>query len=104
MHDTITQFQASLSGLQLDNEGLAPRHNPLPKLNQIAGLARAVIEKTGLPETPEEGLAHRLAVLTEHLLTTTLAHGSPALVRAWLLARAELLELQESSRPREGLE
>lgn len=98
MSDTITQFQASFNGLVLDSEGLAPRDNPLSKLNRVAELALAVIALTTKPATPEDVLAHRLAVLTKEMLATTWNHGSPGLVKAWMKARAELLELQAAAR------
>lgn len=99
MSNVIADFQASFNGLVLDTEGLAPRENPLPKLERIAELALAVIAITKSPVTPEDMLAHRLAVLTKKLLTTALFHGSPQLVKSWMLARAELLELQTYNRP-----
>lgn len=95
---TIHALQASFNGLVLDSEGLSPRDNPLPKLNKIAELAVAVIELTKSPINAEDVLAHRLAVLTKEMLATTWNHGSPDLVRSWMLARAELLELQAQTR------
>lgn len=99
MPETIQLFQASLSGVQLDSEGLAPRANPVDKLNRIAELADATLQITNTNAcTPEHMLAHRLAMLTRQLLTTALMPGSPELVKSWLMARAELLELQAQIR------
>ncbi len=96
--EAIAKLQASLHGLVLDAEGIAPRCNELEQLNRIAALARTVITLTRSPQTPQDLLAHRLAKLTEDLLTTALQHGSPQLVKAWILARAELVEHQAATR------
>lgn len=93
-------FVDSLSLLRVDDTGLTA-DNRLADLNAIAYACKQIqaITTKGHPwipgDTPEQLALQRLAVLTEHLITTYV-FPDEAIVRKWLLARGELLCLRLS--------
>lgn len=93
---TLRAFQESLHGLRLDEGGLT-RGNPLSHLERVAELSFRTVRITANAQTPEQMLYYRLAMLTQQLLTTLFNVEGTRIVRAYLLARAELLALQEST-------
>jgi hypothetical protein len=97
MNPTAAQFRASLIGLHLDRDGLT-RQNNLERLNLIARLSGEVLDLTADADTPEDLLLHRLAHCAQRVVTTVL-QSDPDAVRAFLIARAELLEADANSRP-----
>ena len=98
--DTIAAFRASLLRLQIDDRGLLRGHN-LAHLETAAGLTRKVQHLTADAATPRDLLINRLAYCTSQLLTTMFVADAEArdITRTWLVARAELVELDEKSRP-----
>lgn len=100
--EILDAFEQLLVGLDVDDHGLT-RDNDLQHLNAIAGFSYAVIDVTTDAANPREMLTNRLARITQELLTT-LFRGCDGdrIVREYLLARAELLELKENNRPERG--
>lgn len=95
----LNAFQGSIIGLHLDDDGLTD--NPLDSLDRITGLSFAVLTITHDAATPRDLLANRLARLTQHLIRARLMGGDGTqIVRDYLMARAELIELQANARPR----
>ena len=95
----IDAFQGSIVGLHLDDDGITD--NPPDTLEHVAGMTYAVLGLTQDAATPRDLLANRLAYLTQQLIRARLTRsdGREA-VRDYLLARAELIELQATARPR----
>jgi hypothetical protein len=100
--EILDAFEQSLVSLDVDERGLT-RNNDLADLNAGAALSYAVIDVTADAANPREMLTHRLAHIAQELLTT-LFKGSDGdrIVRQYLLARAELLELKLNTRPERG--
>jgi len=100
--EILDAFEQSLVSLDVDERGLT-RNNDLADLNAVAALSYAVIDVTADAANPREMLTHRLAHIAQELLTT-LFKGSDGnrIVRQYLLARAELLELKLNTRPERG--
>lgn len=94
-------FRGSIIGLHLDDNGLTD--NRLDTLDRIAGLTYAVLTITRDAATPHDLLANRLARLTQQLIRARLMGGDGRqIVRDYLMARAELIELQANVSPRNG--
>jgi hypothetical protein len=85
-------FIYSLSLLHVDDTGLTA-DNLLADMNAIAYACRQVKAITAAGDTPEQLALHRLACLTEDVLVTYI-FPDRQVVRDWLIARAELLELR----------
>jgi hypothetical protein len=87
-------FLYGLGQLQVDDNRLIPDANDEDDLQTIGALCVQVYRITAAGITPFDMALSRLAVLTGALLISpTLGHG-PDIVRKWLLARSEVLELQ----------
>jgi hypothetical protein len=100
--EIVDAFEQSLVGLDVDERGLT-RENDLQHLNAVAALSYAVIDVTTDAANPREMLTHRLAHIAQELLTTLFKGcDGDRIVREYLLARAELLELKENTRPERG--
>jgi hypothetical protein len=85
-------FLYGLRQLHFNDDGLTDK-NTLADLNTIALLSLALEAVTANGNTPVELAANRLAVLTEDLIATWIFPSKQA-VHDWLIARAELLQLQ----------
>ncbi|MDT5354455.1 MAG: hypothetical protein QOJ56_2987 [Mycobacterium sp.] len=85
-------FIYSLILLHVDDTGLTA-DNGLSDINAIAYACRQVKAITAAGDTPEQLALHRLAVLTENVIVTYV-FPDRQVVRDWLIARAELLELR----------
>ena len=98
-HCTVLDtFQSSIVGLHLDDDGLTD--NPTDTLEHVAGMTYAVLGLTHDAATPRDLLANRLAHQTQQLIKARFMGGDGMqLVRDYLLARAELIELQANARP-----
>jgi hypothetical protein len=92
--DIIGTFLYGLGRLRVDDNGLTPDNDP-DMQTTVGALCVAVYRvAAGRDATPFDMALSRLAVLTGGLLVTpTLGHG-PDIVRKWLIARSEVLELQ----------
>jgi hypothetical protein len=89
---TINEFITALGQLRTYKNGIAPDYD-FAELNPIAKQCFVVEGITAAGNTPEEILLHRLAKLTGDLITTLVLDGGGTVVREWLTARAELLQL-----------
>jgi hypothetical protein len=88
----IGVFLYSLTLLRVDEESLTPG-NDLSDMNAVAKLCLDVKAITAPGDTPEQLSLHRLACLTEDLLITYV-FPDRQVVKAWMCARAELLDLR----------
>ncbi|MEI7717962.1 MAG: hypothetical protein WCI78_18060 [Mycobacterium sp.] len=94
----LDTFQSSIVGLRLDDDGLTD--NPTDTLEHVAGMTYAVLGLTQDAETPRDLLANRLAHMAQQLIKARFMGGDGRrLVRDYLFARAELIELQANARP-----
>jgi hypothetical protein len=75
------------------NDHALTDNNDLDDLEAIAQIIPEVKQLTAAGDTPEQLAIHWLAICTERLLLT-FARPDPAAVKAWLIARGELLVLQ----------
>jgi hypothetical protein len=92
---TIDLLVSMLGGLRVDVHG-PTSDNHQDYLNSLANLCLEVEVITAAGNTPEEILLHRVARLTGDLITTLAQAGADAIVREWLGARVELLQLRLS--------
>ncbi len=90
---TIDLLVSMLGGLRVDVHG-PTSDNHQGYLNSLANLCLEVEVITAAGNTPEEILLHRVARLTGDLITTLAQAGADAIVREWLGARVELLQLR----------
>ena len=91
--DDITGiFLFSLTLLDVDDNGLTD-DNDIHDLEAIAKLCRDVKAITAAADTPYQMALFRLAVLTEDVLVTWVIPDRQV-VKAWVLARAEVLKLR----------
>ena len=90
--ELIGVFIYSMSLLCIDETGLTD-DNQLDDLETVARLCRDVKAITAEQRTPEEMALRRLALCTEDVLVTWVILSRRA-VKQWMIARAELLELQ----------
>jgi hypothetical protein len=88
---TIELLVSMLGGLRVPTSD-----NHQDYLNSLANLCLEVEVITAAGNTPEEILLHRVARLTGDLITTLAQAGADAIVREWLGARVELLQLRLS--------
>jgi hypothetical protein len=88
----IGVFLHGLTELDVVDDGLT-RANDLATLNAVAKLCLDIKAITAAGDTPEQLALYRLAVLTEDLLVTWV-FPDKKVVKAWMVARAELLLLQ----------
>jgi hypothetical protein len=85
-------FVRALTLLDVDDDGLTDNNN-LDDLEAIAQICPDVKNITSPGDSPYALALHRLAVLTEDLLVTYV-FPDRQVVRGWLIARAELLDLR----------
>ena len=96
---TVNRLRAALTRLRVDDDGLT-RDNDIRHLDHIAELTYAVLEATADADTPRDLLANRLARLTQRVISTLFrGEDGRTVVREFLLARAELIELDAEIRP-----
>jgi hypothetical protein len=88
----IDEFLSAIRRLRVDEKGIAPDYG-FAELNPIAKQCFAVEDITAAGNTPEEILLHRVARLTGDLITTVILGEGESIVREWLIARAELLQI-----------
>jgi hypothetical protein len=88
-------FVESLELLDVDDTGLTA-DNRLADMNAIAYACQQVKAIAAPGDTPEQLALNRLAVLTEDLLVTYV-FPDRRVVRDWLVARSELLQLRITS-------
>jgi hypothetical protein len=89
--DLCGTFLYGLTRLQVDEHGLSA-DNELADLNAVAALCIGVKIATADGDTPEQLCLHRVATLTERLITTWVVRDDRA-AGDWMIARAELLQL-----------
>lgn len=90
----LAAFADVLPQLRITDNGLDREQNSYGTVVVTADLVAEVKTYTAEGHTPEEMLLHRLACLTGDLLTTAVLPPDPQIVRDWLIARAELVELR----------
>jgi hypothetical protein len=90
--ELVGVFLYAQTRLRVDDSGLTA-DNTIADLNTVAKLCLDVKAITAAGDTPFQLALNRLAALTESVLVT-LAIPDPQAVRAWLVARGELLELR----------
>jgi hypothetical protein len=86
-------FIRSLNLLHADSDGLTDE-TEFDDIKAIAQIAPDVQELTATGNTPYSMMLHRLAALTEALCLSWGGDPNPKLVKGWLIARAELVELR----------
>jgi hypothetical protein len=91
----IDLFVSMLGGLRVDVHG-PTSDNHRGYLNSLANLCLEVEVIAAPGNTPEEILLHRVARLTGDLITTLAQAGANTIVREWIAARVELLQLRLS--------
>lgn len=90
---TLIDFRAALCRLRLDDDGISPSNDSY-RIGKVAQLAAEVITATTDPAEPQDLLARRLALLAQRLIRLHLHRArGPRAVRDFMLARAELIEL-----------
>jgi hypothetical protein len=92
--DVIGCFLYGLHQLRVDDSGLVPGANDEDDLHTVGALSVAVYRIVARCDTPRDLALSRLAVTTGGLLASQWLGGGETIVRKWLIARAEALELQ----------
>jgi hypothetical protein len=86
-------FIRSLNLLHVNHDGLSDQ-TELDDIKAVAQIAPDVQELAATGNTPYSMMLHRLATLTESLCLSWGGDPNPKLVKAWMIARCELLQLR----------
>lgn len=90
--EIIDVFIRSLNLINTDENGLTADNLPVD-MEAIAQICPEIRAITAAGETPFQLALHRLAALTEQVVTTYVLPDR-AIAKAWLIARGEVLELR----------
>jgi hypothetical protein len=91
--DAINAFLYGCSELHVTSDGIHPDNDP-EHLHTMGALSVLVYRLVVAEETPWQMAVARLATLTGALLVSPELGNGPEIVRKWLIARSEVLELR----------
>jgi hypothetical protein len=91
--DVIGAFMYGQNQLQVNDAGLKADNDP-EDLQTMGALSVAVYRLTADSDTPVQAALARLAVVTGGLLVSKDLGQGDTIVRKWLTARSEVLDLQ----------